>query len=418
MKKVLAITSLLLLVFYYMYPQALSFFGFSFIFTSGMVGIALYIYNKCPYSEIVSILLAYLPMILLTITTAYVNEYYDPYLIDTGKSLIAWIFSAYLIIFLFFQIHPKGSVDILIYYIVGAILLQAIISVAMYMNPTIYQFFDSIHMIDYVTALKRAETKGERLLGYGIAFFGAGVVYGVALVLLAYIIAAKKLKTGELIVASFVYSFIFFVGLLSARTTLVGAGSSLILMFVLFFFDKQKKGKQLMIFLFLAIFLVSIGQTVCYFYFPDFADWAFEVFINYEESGELRTTSSDALSDMFYLPTEFKDWAIGNGHMLFWGTDVGYSRLLFYFGLPGAIAFFFFQFVFITFAFSKKYTINLTLIGLFVYNLALNIKGLSDLNQFTALFVFYFLYYKYFVYSPQIYSLEQQRKKLRHSRTS
>jgi len=405
MKNFLGALILLLLVFYYLFPQAISFFGFSFIFTSAALGLGLYIYNGMPFSESIRILLAYIPFTLMCFISGYFNNFTDSYLYDNTKSQIAWVFSAYLIIYIFFWIHPNGSFTTLLYYLIAAILSQCVIAVAMYQNPAVNDFFSSLQIIDTLKQAKLDETEGQRLVGYGIAFFGAGIAAGAGLIFTAYVVMKNKYNLVMQIVWGAIYISIFYIGLLMARTAMVGLAASLILMVILLFLGKNKGRSQLIKFLASSLVFASIGYTLCYLYFPEFSDWAFEAFINYSETGEFSTSSSDSLEYMFLLPTDINTWLFGKGWMAFWGSDVGFTRLLFYVGLPGTIAFFYYQFALAKMAFTKDLGQCVFLLTLIAFVLALNVKGLADLNMFMYLFVFYFLHYRYYIYTPQLYRL-------------
>lgn len=407
MKKILLITIFFILLFYTLYPQAISFFGYSFLLTSGALGLGLYLYNGRPFPEVISIFLSYLPFVLMCFITQYLTSYNDPYLLDYTKSQFAWIFASYLLITIFFIIHPRGSLTLLIYYIVGAIFAQCVISIAMHQNAAVRDFCNSLQMMDVVALAKRQETEGARLLGYGVAFFGAGISCGFALIILMYVIVKTKMNLFMTILLGMVYCFILYVGLLSARTTALGLLASIVLALILIFTNSKKNVQKGQFFRFLAIAAVfaSIGHTLAYIYFPEFADWAFEAFINYNKTGEFRTQSSDALESMFILPYTFDQWLYGRGTMAFWGSDVGYTRLLFYIGLPGTLTYFFYQFMLMKLSFTNNKAFTITLLVLYAYNLALNYKGLSDLNLFIYLFVFYFLHYRYYIYTPQLYRL-------------
>lgn len=409
MNKVIGVATFFVVLFYNIYPQALPLFGYSFLFVSGAIGLALYLYHHAPFAEVVKIGLAYLPIIIFALLSSYMNNYYDdPYVWNLAKTQIAYVFSAYFLVFLFFQVHPKGSIKILMYYVIAVMVLQGIISIAMHMNPQIYDFFDSIQSLDYMAAAKRAETRGARLLGYGTAFFGAGIAYGVALVLIGYMIVAEKKSTVITVFFTIIYAFIFFVGILSARTTMIGAGVSIAMMVLILLFGKERNTKQFGIFFLLALVSITILQTIAYTYFPEFAEWAFEAFINYSETGEFSTESSDSLSYMLIFPEDLHTWLFGKASMVFWGTDVGYSRLLFFFGVPGLLAYFFYSAVLVKFSFTKNKALNLTFVAILALSIVLNYKGLTDLNGFHSLFAFYFLYYRYYIYTPQMYILKKQ----------
>lgn len=405
MKKFLGAIILLFFVFYYFFPQAISFFGFSFIFTSAALGLGLYVFNGFPFPEIIRIGLAYIPFALMCIFTGYIHNFTDPYLFDNTKSQVAWIFSAYLIIYIFFQVHPNGSFTTLLYYMIAVILIQCVIAVAMYMNPAVNSFFGSLQMIDSIKQAKMEDTEDQRLLGYGIAFFGAGIAAGSGLIFTAYVVMKNKYNLFMLIIWGVIYVAILYIGLLMARTTMIGMSASIILILILLFLGKNKGRSQLIKFLAAVAIFASIGYTLCYVYFPEFSDWAFEAFINYSESGEIRTQSSDGIENMFILPSNSNEWLYGKGWMTFWGSDVGYTRLLFYVGLPGTIAFFYYQFSLAKMAFTKDRGQSAFLLILIASVLALNVKGLADLNMFMYLFVFYFLHYRYYIYTPQLYRL-------------
>jgi len=409
-KKGILSVILVVLIFYVLFPTALPLFGFSFIFTSGVLGVILYAYNKFPFAEIVSMLLFFGLLIGWAVFCTFINSKSDSFYLDYSKSQIAWMFSAYLIIYIFFKIHPNGGLNYLIYYIIAVITIQGIISVWMYFDPEVAAFFDSLQMSTDLSIGKRSMTEGKRLLGYGVAFFGAGIVYGISLIFIAYIFMTKKLNFLQQLFCAILYVATFLVGLMSARTAAVGLVASLALAVLLYFKgDKTLKSQGMLILFYCSVF-TSVGVTLVYTFFPEFADWTFELFLNYQETGELRTNSSDGLSEMFLLPSTFKEWVFGRGVGSYWGSDVGFTRLLFWFGVPGTLLYFGFQYLYMKNSFSGDKAFNLTLVVLFAYNLALNVKGLSDLNHFNSILMMYFLYYRYFIYTPQLYRLGKIRQ--------
>lgn len=404
MKKIIGMLLLLFVVFYHIYPAALPvpFFGYSFIFATGAVGFGLYFLHGRPYPEIIKIVFAYLFFGFFCLLTSYYWFVSDPYFFDNTKSQVAWLFSAYFVVFLYFQIHPNGSFVRLLYYIITAVCVQGIIALLMYRIPSVNSFFSSIQMVDWLAEAKRSETEGERLLGYGTAFFGAGIIYGLTLILIVYVLVKSKFNVFQVLLLSLVYAFVFFVGVLTARTTIVGLAAGIIYLVVILFIDRSTQKTQFFQFIAFAALFGSIGYTLVYLYFPEFADWAFEVFINYSTTREIRTQSSDSIEHMFILPDRFDVWVFGWAMMRFWGSDVGYTRLLFYVGLPGTFAFFFYQFVLAKIAMTKDKAQALLMLVIIGYVLALNVKGLADVNSFLYIFAFYFLYYRYFIYIPKL----------------
>ena len=71
---------------------------------------------------------------------------------------------------------------------------------------------------------------------------------------------------------------------------------------------------------------------------------AFELFINYSQSGKLESDSTNHLSEMYVYPDNLKTWILGDGRFIaedgmhyYKGTDVGYLRILFFMGLFGLL---------------------------------------------------------------------------------
>lgn len=404
-KKTIQSLLLVVLIFYVIFPTALSLFGFSFIFTSGFLGVLLYAYNKYPFGEIVSVLLLFGVLIAWAGFCAYMGSTSDDFALQYTKSQIAWIFSAYLIVYVFFKIHPNGGLHLMIYYLIAVITLQGIISVWMFFDAEVFNFFDNIAMSNGLSTGKRAATEGKRLLGYGVAFFGGGIVCGLSLIMIAYVFMRRKWNIIMQVFWALLYVATFLVGMLFARTALVGLIASIALILILYFKVDAKGRSQTFSLFFYSSLLLSVGVGMVFQFFPEVAEWAFEPFLEYTDKGEFRTESSEGIYYMFWLPTTFNEWVFGRGIGSYWGSDVGFTRLLFWFGIPGTFLYFAYQYKIMKLSFSGDSIFNLTLVVMFVYNLALNIKGLSDLNHFSSIFMMYFLYYRYFVYTPYLYRI-------------
>ena len=63
-------------------------------------------------------------------------------------------------------------------------------------------------------------TYGMRLQGWGSNFFGAGIINGLALILMTYLFLNKRVR--RLWCFTILYVFILVIGILIARTTLIG----------------------------------------------------------------------------------------------------------------------------------------------------------------------------------------------------
>jgi hypothetical protein len=121
---------------------------------------------------------------------------------------------------------------------------------------------------------------------------------------------------------------------------------------------------------------------------------AFELFINLIQTGEFVTESSDATMRMFIIPNNIKTFLIGDGLFYYPNgryymyTDVGYSRLFYYYGFVGSILFFLPQ-ILISIVISRTEEdtdIKFLLIILASLVFVINLKGLVDFNWLMFLF--------------------------------
>ncbi len=76
----------------------------------------------------------------------------------------------------------------MILYIAAAIGLQALIAFGMNIHESIKDFFFSLQMQSEITEDVLEEGAGQRIMGYGIAFFGAGAVAGLGLIMISYLL--------------------------------------------------------------------------------------------------------------------------------------------------------------------------------------------------------------------------------------
>lgn len=408
---------LLIFFFYYFFPQALDIAGSSFILFSGLVGLALYIVHKMPFPETMKLLGALILLVFTYFTCIILNGTDDAgYAFNYAKSNIAWIFSAYLAIFLLFAIHRRPTFHTLLYYLIGAVALQCIIAVLMHTNEGIKDFLISIQLQTDINETAVEMVEEERLIGYGTGFFGAGAIAGFGLIALGYLFLKSKMTNIKFVFMAMLYTFIFFIGLFMARTTVIGFAFSVLLMFVLYVWDSTSNKKGIKVFALSFALSAIVGVSLMYAYFPSMAEWGFELFTNFFEKGEIATKSSDGIMYMFYMPEDFFTFMFGNGSMAFFGSDVGFTRLVYYSGIIGMLMFFIYPMIIANLSFTKDRTINLFLLTLIAYVVVLNIKGLIDQNPILYPIFFYFMFYKYYIYKPAVYA--EAKRKMRGNNNS
>jgi hypothetical protein len=240
-----------------------------------------------------------------------------------------------------------------------------------------------------------------RLIGFGSRFFGAGLVNAYALILISFVVSFAKSKK-ELLFYAFSFLIIFVIGMMMARTTLIGFILSL---FVLLLptsnistsAPKLKSKKYFLGYIFYFILLIVLIVWVITLFIPKVlevlqvaSNFGFEMFINYFENGRAESASTDIMQEMYVWPQKEWTYILGDGRFYsipgdpsggyYMDIDIGYIRLIYYFGIGGLIVFYWLQFIAIQMVgktfFNKP---NTFIIIMSLYVLILGGKGLADL---------------------------------------
>lgn len=280
-------------------------------------------------------------------------------------SMWVWLGGAYFVVKLIKFIHGKDSVLLLCNYLIVVCVLQCVIALATDMNSTVKSLVDGI----YTEASNFAEH--ERMYGIGAALDVAGTRFSAVLIMIIGIGITYGKKLEKRWLAFYVLSFfiIVVIGNMISRTTTVGV----LLSFGYLVFVNLKpneahdaKSKIRIWKWILPMIIVGIPITV-YFYrhnptINQNLRFAFEGFFSLVEKGKWEVHSNDMLRNMYVFPDNVKTWIIGDGYFdnpkltdpyytgemrteYYMGTDVGYLRFIFYFGILGLVAFisFFFK---------------------------------------------------------------------------
>ncbi|MGZ8944483.1 MAG: hypothetical protein ACXW1W_03545 [Methylococcaceae bacterium] len=113
----------------------------------------------------------------------------------------------------------------------------------------------------------------------------------------------------------------------------------------------------------------------------------FELYNNFISSGELGTRSTNAISEMPYVPDNFLSWLLGDGKFFendgfYMETDIGFSRMVFFGGIVGLIFYLlisFWPFLFIDFK-NRDFYFYVFLLNLLICFIIVNIKGINIQN--------------------------------------
>lgn len=339
---------------------------------------------------------------LLSLTSILINQTNELVFIRFSFSVILYYLASYAIIYLCFKIDSDFSIDKLFRLIIYVITFQSVLAFLMFIFPAFGNFMISIQKTNDVVLGIVNEAKSIRIIGFGSTFFEAGIVNGLGLILIAFLIKYKKSE--KIFLLTLMYIIISIIGLLMARTTIIGVVLSLL---ILFKPEKKLKLKKTILkfsaytvlVVFLSIFSILILNPKIANKFKKTSTWAFELFINYHEHGTFESNSTNQLKKMFVFPNNIKTYLIGDGYFedplhpnnYYKATDVGYLRLIYYFGFGGLILFFYLQYELINRTIQNLKTFgNIKFLYIIlIYIFILNFKGLVDLMLFLLLFYHY-----------------------------
>ena len=270
-------------------------------------------------------------------------------------SFFVWMGGAYFVVSSIRFLHGKVTPLMVINYLAAICVVQCVIALLISRNPLVKDFVDSFLGGDgFMGKLE------NRMYGIGCALDVAGLKFSCVLVAISFVVmnglCQPKLQTTICWIA---YLVIAVVGNMIGRTTSVGVIVSLIYILVHCIFYGYREFLKSHV-LPLLLLMVVLLPLLIYLYnnSPETREdlrFGFEGFFSLAETGRWETNSNNRLSDMFVLPDNPKTWIIGDGYFdnpysdpnfngdnpteFYKGTDVGYLRFIFYFGVIGLISF-------------------------------------------------------------------------------
>lgn len=353
-------------------------------------------------------LIAFAAIILISVLTITINGTNDIEFIKYPLSLIFILLAGYFLHFIIRETYGKINSTIVLNYIVAAVLAQVTIAAISFLNPSVSIALQSIQNINDFDAAKLVDTAGYRLNGFGSNFFGAGLINGFALLSIAVLVKQSNNSSRHILYLSFAFIAILGLGSMMARTTLVGGAMSLFFLLIpVSVINKRIVKIRAKFFAYIVLLPVSVILFMVTV-FPDFADslqnvasFGFEMFFSYSETGDLSTASTDLLEEMYVLPDNPKTYIIGDAHFYirpgdpgngyYKNTDVGYLRLIYYFGITGTLIYFLLQYGAVINAIESNpgnKTLRMYILLAFVFCLIANLKGFTDFFFLINLFVF------------------------------
>lgn len=276
-------------------------------------------------------------------------------------SVWVWLGGAYMLTKTIRKIHGELSVMFVVNYLVAVCVLQGILALLIDSYSSVKNVID-LYIQQGQDFLNQSNVR--RLYGIGASLDVAGSRFATVLVMIAFVtVNIEKTKLRRYIPLYLVcFFFITIVGNMIARTTTVGVILAVICWTMSINISQIRENiiakSRLWEWMFL-ILVITICVSVFLYNSSSEVEqrmrFAFEGFFSLFENGEWEVSSNEKLKTMYVFPQTLKTWLIGDGYFsnpndidlffigkeiggYYMGTDVGYLRFIFYFGVIGLFA--------------------------------------------------------------------------------
>ena len=388
---------ILALLFSFIYQISYIFLPYNVPFVMGLIGMPIYLCKNITFPRkdrkyVKDILLSLLPVAIISLLSIFCNFSSDFYFVKWAIINMFYFFGAYLMFQLLRGAFRDFSFGRLVDLLVLCAVVQLSLSLVMYFSPEVKNTLQPlIHESEIAKeAFERAAT---RMVGFGTHFFTSGTIHAFILIMMTISFTQRKVSLFKSVVMMLSFIFIAAVGTMMARTTLVGV----LLAIVIVLLDRRGR-KYFISGLVFSTIIISVAAV----HFLDLIgdkmellfNFGFGSFINFLKTGTFATLPTDDMFRMYKFPTTLETWLIGDaiyevGNGYYMNTDIGYCRLLFYFGRPGFIAYMWFEYYILKKIFPPQRYGNIIWSILLCFVLGLNAKGTYDIFPFVCLFGFF-----------------------------
>lgn len=365
MWKILSMIFTGIIVSFYYFPFEFSFFpGYNTKMLLAAIGLLIAVLKlvltkkiKIPRNILLTMVFAVLVSVVGFVAVIYngTPDYvYSSYVI----SMLVWLSAAFVVCCIIKQVHGVLTVELICNYLIAVCLAQCVLAQIIDSQPEFKRIVDA-----YINQGQRFLIEVNRLYGIGASLDVAGTRFAVALICLVYVLYINRnLQKKYIWIYIAAYITIAILGSMIARTTYVGIVISVI--FLLYVTKPMslfvtRRGVQIIGIVIILLTILALLSIHLYNTNPSFQKlmrFAFEGFFNLAETGEWTIASSEKLRTMYVYPDNLKTWIIGDGYFnnpinvdpyyvgeitggYYKGTDVGYLRFIFYFGLIGLFTF-------------------------------------------------------------------------------
>jgi len=266
---------------------------------------------------------------------------FDNYLLKILIGIVAYMLFGYLFIANIscsMNSNYKFIVYKMIFFIVVAISFNSYIIILEYFNLGFKHFIENLMVENFMSGISYVSHpfRIRGLSNAGGSALSIVIAFGILMSIYLYIVKYLSLQVVSILIIIMNISNIF-----TGRTgLLLGFMFSSILLILLFY-------KSILNFkFFIKIILLSIMIIALLFIFfnnynlnNDVFNWAFEIFLNFSNSGTIKTSSTSDLLTMFTLPDDIIHLLFGTGFyegdntLDYIRSDVGYIKSIFSIGL-------------------------------------------------------------------------------------
>lgn len=302
---------------------------------------------------------------LISLLTMTINNTPDASFLTYFVSMWVWMGGAYTVVRWLDTAYGYVNVRLVCNQLIAVCVIQCLIAWTKDVYPPLQAWVDSFVGGEAFMG----NTKEARLSGIGAALDVAGLRFSAVVVMIGYILSkAEELSHKQVVTYLISFLIIAIIGNMMSRTTTVGVGLALVYwIYSTNLLSLKQNIKNQKLWFWLGGILCVIIPVFIYLYFANDTFYknirfGFEGFFSLWETGKWQTSSNDILLNyMIVFPDNWVTWLIGDGyaanpmdktlsffdpyytgpiyHGYYKGTDIGYLRYIFYFGLVGTFVF-------------------------------------------------------------------------------
>lgn len=272
-------------------------------------------------------------------------------------SFFVWLSAAFATCYILKAIHDRIDIQLIINYLTVVCVAQCVLALLIDANPFLARWVNMHFFFGQDVAIRL-----NRLYGIGASLDVASIRLSVVLVGIAFYLSeiTKTLSLGERVFYIVSFFAISVVGNMIARTAMVGMVIGILFMLAGLFIRRDNTHPFGLSATFTWLGLIFLGIVVSVILYKTDTHarhlfrFGFEGFFNLVETGQWVTSSTEKLKTMIVWPETLHTWIIGDGYFLnprydenyfgdttdkgfYMGTDIGYLRFIFYFGIVGLI---------------------------------------------------------------------------------